>query len=122
MSWSQVLERRAEEGRRSSVHSPPNPLPDIDARDRANPLAASDYVNDIFGYYKRVESSYMASATYMESQADINDRMRAILIDWLVEVHLKFKLMPETLHLTSTSSTATSRRNKSAAATSSSSE
>lgn len=26
--------------------------------------------------------------------------MRAILIDWLVEVHLKFKLMPETLYLT----------------------
>ena len=26
--------------------------------------------------------------------------MRAILVDWLVEVHLKFKLMPETLFLT----------------------
>merc|ERR1712224_772331 len=26
--------------------------------------------------------------------------MRAILIDWLVEVHLKFKLVPETLYLT----------------------
>ena len=26
--------------------------------------------------------------------------MRSILIDWLVEVHLKFKLMPETLYLT----------------------
>jgi hypothetical protein len=25
-------------------------------------------------------------------QADINDRMRAILVDWLVEVHLKFKV------------------------------
>jgi hypothetical protein len=25
-------------------------------------------------------------------QADINERMRAILIDWLVEVHLKFKV------------------------------
>ena len=35
----------------------------------------------------------------MESQTDINQRMRAILIDWLVEVHLKFKLMPETLYL-----------------------
>ena len=33
-------------------------------------------------------------------QTDINDKMRAILIDWLVEVHLKFKLMPETLFLT----------------------
>jgi hypothetical protein len=26
--------------------------------------------------------------------------MRAILIDWLIEVHLKFKLLPETLFLT----------------------
>lgn len=36
----------------------------------------------------------------MESQHDINSQMRAILIDWLVEVHLKFKLLPETLYLT----------------------
>ncbi len=26
--------------------------------------------------------------------------MRSILIDWLIEVHLKFKLVPETLFLT----------------------
>ena len=26
--------------------------------------------------------------------------MRAILVDWLIEVHLKFKLLPETLFLT----------------------
>ena len=26
--------------------------------------------------------------------------MRAILIDWLIEVHYKFKLLPETLYLT----------------------
>jgi G2/mitotic-specific cyclin-B, other len=36
----------------------------------------------------------------MESQLHINERMRAILVDWLVEVHLKFKLVPETLYLT----------------------
>jgi cyclin B len=33
-------------------------------------------------------------------QPNINEKMRAILVDWLVEVHLKFKLMPETLYLT----------------------
>lgn len=33
-------------------------------------------------------------------QTDINEKMRAILIDWLVDVHLKFKLLPETLFLT----------------------
>jgi len=35
-----------------------------------------------------------------KSQADINEKMRAILVDWLVDVHLKFKLLPETLFLT----------------------
>lgn len=36
----------------------------------------------------------------MGLQTDINAKMRAILIDWLTEVHLKFELMPETLYLT----------------------
>ena len=35
----------------------------------------------------------------MDGQEDITARMRAILIDWLVEVHLKFKLAPSTLYL-----------------------
>jgi len=37
---------------------------------------------------------------YMTAQTDINIRMREILVDWLIEVHLKFKLQPETLYLT----------------------
>jgi len=36
----------------------------------------------------------------MRTQSDINEKMRAILIDWLLEVHFKFKLLPETLYLT----------------------
>lgn len=35
-----------------------------------------------------------------EVQKDINEKMRAILIDWLVDVHAKFKLLPETLFMT----------------------
>merc|ERR1719345_433483 len=38
---------------------------------------------------------------YMEDmQTDITGKMRMILIDWLIEVHLKYRLRPETLHLT----------------------
>ncbi|KAL5720465.1 G2/mitotic-specific cyclin S13-7 [Ranunculus cassubicifolius] len=37
---------------------------------------------------------------YMDSQPEINEKMRAILVDWLIEVHNKFELMPETLYLT----------------------
>ncbi len=29
---------------------------------------------------------------FPQTQTDINDKMRAILIDWLVEVHFKFKV------------------------------
>jgi hypothetical protein len=36
----------------------------------------------------------------MCKQVDITEKMRAILVDWLIEVHLKFKLFPETLYLT----------------------
>ena len=36
----------------------------------------------------------------MPKQKDINENMRGILFDWLVDVHLKFKLLPETLFLT----------------------
>ena len=36
----------------------------------------------------------------MHTQVDINCKMRAILIDWIVEVHLKFKLADPTLYLT----------------------
>uniref|UniRef100_M4CHP4 Uncharacterized protein n=1 Tax=Brassica campestris TaxID=3711 RepID=M4CHP4_BRACM len=38
--------------------------------------------------------------SYMENQPDINERMRGILVDWLIEVHYKFELMEETLYLT----------------------
>lgn len=35
----------------------------------------------------------------MIKQKDINQKMRSILIDWLIEVHDKFKLQPQTLWL-----------------------
>lgn len=48
----------------------------------------------------RVQGSSRPLCTYMSSQTDINERMRAILIDWLIEVHHRLMLMPETLYLT----------------------
>ena len=37
---------------------------------------------------------------YMGLQVDINAKMRSILVEWLIEMHRKFELMPETLYLT----------------------
>eukprot|EP00966_Prymnesium_polylepis_P118077 2730293-Prymnesium_polylepis.1 len=41
----------------------------------------------------------LASPTYFRKQRDINEKMREILVNWLVEVHLRWKLRPESLHL-----------------------
>lgn len=46
------------------------------------------------------EKRVAPQSNYMNHQPEINERMRSILIDWIVEVHLKFKLMPETLFIT----------------------
>lgn len=35
----------------------------------------------------------------MSLQSDINSKMRAILVDWLVDVHYKYALLPQTLHI-----------------------
>jgi hypothetical protein len=34
----------------------------------------------------------LTSRTLLAMQVEINEKMRGILIDWLVEVHLKFKV------------------------------
>ncbi|KAF7022414.1 hypothetical protein CFC21_035174 [Triticum aestivum] len=72
----------------------------IDKADAHNELAVVDYVEDIYRFYKSTEGSSRPLCTYMSSQTDINERMRAILIDWLIEVHHRLMLMPETLYLT----------------------
>lgn len=43
---------------------------------------------------------YHVPPTYMKNQSHINERMRCILIDWLIQVHHKFTLLQETLYLT----------------------
>ncbi len=75
-------------------------LDDIDRRDMDDPLCATAYVNELYDHFRMKEEETSAKPTYMEAQPNISARMRTILIDWLIEVHLKFKLIPETLYLT----------------------
>ena len=61
---------------------------------------AEEYQEEIIPYLFSLEDKKRINPNYMLKQNDINEKMRMILIDWLIEVHLKFKLLPETLFLT----------------------
>ncbi|WVZ68471.1 hypothetical protein U9M48_017406 [Paspalum notatum var. saurae] len=74
-------------------------IEDIDKLDVNNELAVVEYIEDIYTYYKTAEHE-SRPCDYIEAQVEINSKMRAILADWIIEVHHKFELMPETLYLT----------------------
>jgi hypothetical protein len=69
-------------------------------RDADDPLAAPEYVEEMYEHFRSKEKYDSVRNVYMENQRFISVRMRSVLMDWLVEVTLKFKLVPETLYLT----------------------
>ncbi|XP_010158151.1 PREDICTED: G2/mitotic-specific cyclin-B2 [Eurypyga helias] len=75
-----------------------NNVEDIDAEDCENPQLCSDYVKDIYLYLRDLELQQAVRPHYLDGKT-INGRMRAILIDWLVQVHSRFQLLQETLYM-----------------------
>jgi cyclin B len=65
-----------------------------------NPQLVVEFQNEIMEFLKQKEETYQIDNDYMTRQKEINVRMRSILIDWLVDVNIKFKLLPQTLFIT----------------------
>eukprot|EP00931_Biecheleriopsis_adriatica_P063308 TRINITY_DN38304_c0_g1_i1.p1 TRINITY_DN38304_c0_g1~~TRINITY_DN38304_c0_g1_i1.p1 ORF type:complete len:393 (+),score=79.86 TRINITY_DN38304_c0_g1_i1:72-1250(+) len=65
-----------------------------------DPQFVAEYIGDIFSHLSSSEPRFQPRPDYIDSQREINSKMRGILVDWLVEVHMKYKLKPETLFLT----------------------
>ncbi len=61
-----------------------------------------EYLDEIYNNLLSDEKKlkFFPKMGYMSWQEDINEQMRAILIDWLVEVHYRFRLKSETLFQT----------------------
>lgn len=72
---------------------------DLDAEDEGDPLMVSEYVNEIVVYLRKLELSTMPNPNYIDNQKDLAWKMRGILMDWLIQVHARFRLLPETLFL-----------------------
>lgn len=72
---------------------------DLDEEDFDDPLMVSEYVNEIFPYLHELEKKTCPDSGYLFKQTQLKPKMRLILVDWLVEMHQRFRLLPETLFL-----------------------
>ncbi|XP_006010328.1 G2/mitotic-specific cyclin-B1 [Latimeria chalumnae] len=72
---------------------------DVDADDGDNPMLCSEYVKDIYKYLRQLEVEQAVRPKHLEGQ-EVTGNMRAILIDWLVQVQIKFRLLQETMYMT----------------------
>ena len=62
--------------------------------------SAKEYIDEIYLHLKSVEKKNLPIENYMVMrQTDINEKMRIILVNWIIEVHFKFHLLSETLFI-----------------------
>lgn len=72
---------------------------DVDADDGADPNLCSEYVKDIYAYLRQLEEEQSVRPKYLQG-CEVTGNMRAILIDWLIQVQMKFRLLQETMYMT----------------------
>ena len=76
-------------------------IENIDQDDVENPQLVVEYVNEIYAYMRHLEDKQCITAEYLAHvKSTIMPKMRAVLVDWLIQVHQQFNLLQETLYLT----------------------
>lgn len=81
---------------KSKKSLPPN-VEDFDSECGTDPFQTPQYAQDIFLYFKQRELKFIPER-YMDKQTELTCDMRAVLVDWLVEVQESFELNHETLY------------------------
>ncbi|KAK3550091.1 hypothetical protein QTP86_020687 [Hemibagrus guttatus] len=83
----------------SSLDASMQSLPEEEPVTSEDILSVADYADDIHQHLRESELRYRSKPGYMSKQPDINNSMRVILVDWLVEVSEEYKLCSETVYL-----------------------
>jgi cyclin B len=76
-------------------------IKDCDQNEEEREINAVDYIDEIVNNFRRQEEEahIITCQDYMIHQSEINVRMRGLLLNWIMEIHRKFKLLDETLYL-----------------------
>lgn len=70
-----------------------------DLLDLRKPLCAAEYATEIYKHWKEEEENFLIYPDFLDG-SEIEERHRRRLVEWLSEVHSKFKLLPETFFIT----------------------
>jgi cyclin A len=73
-------------------------VPDLDY-DESDIFVVPEYAAEIDSHLKEAELRTRPKPNYMKKQNDLTPQMRSILVDWLVEVAIEYKMYDETLYL-----------------------
>lgn len=93
---------KSDQDRKEDTTSPrkitPEGVADYDLLNWNDVFQVSHYAQDIFTYQKDREAQFVIP-DYMPTQPHISKWMRALLVDWMVEIQESFELNHETLYL-----------------------
>jgi hypothetical protein len=68
--------------------------------DPADPLDCHDFDLEVYRFMRTAEATNLPSPQLFEHQENIVPRMRATVLDWIVDVHRKMQMHTDTLYLT----------------------
>jgi hypothetical protein len=71
-----------------------------DLLDMRNVQSVAEHAPKITSFLLQEEKQYVLPDDFMANQAEVTEKMRAYLVDWLAELHFRFQLWSETLYVT----------------------
>lgn len=74
-------------------------IPDPDIDDEGTESLVTEYVKDIIVYLTERETKMQLKSNYLQHHKHIVPKHRRILVNWLLQLHIKYKLTPETLYM-----------------------
>lgn len=74
-----------------------------DQLEMRDPQMVAEFATDIYINMRKTEQTLKIDADYLcktQIPSEVKDTSRAFLIEWIIDVHRKFRLVPETLYVT----------------------